>query len=256
MKYSRLFYSVAFELLLAALLWVQPPALFAGEPPANPPETGVKPVAPVLPPVKHFDAQKLETMRNDPDFRYTEKPYTPTLLTRFIQWLGSILDDIFSFSAQKDTYRLLKLLLVAAFIFVLVSTLLNVKISDLFFRKPVTKSIPAHEFLEENIHKLNFEQLIAESVKAQDYRKAVRLLYLQNLKLLSDKSLINWQPNKTNRDYQYELYQTGFYTLFAQITRVFNYVWYGNFTIDAQHFSVVNQLFANFSNQLNQQGKK
>jgi len=255
MKRSRLLWRLALILLQSALFLALTAPLNANEIPTNPPATGIKPQTPVLPPVKQFDAQKLESFRNDPDFRYTEKPYAPTLFTRFMQWLGSILRDLFSFSAQHDTYRLLKFLLVAAFIILLVSTLLNVKITDLFFRKPVAKSIPAHEFFEENIHQLNFEQLIAEALQNQDFRKAVRLLYLQNLKLLSDKSLINWQPNKTNRDYQYELHETGFYTLFAQITRVFNYVWYGNFTLDAQHFATVNQLFSNFSNQLNQQGK-
>nr|WP_233454750.1 DUF4129 domain-containing protein [Hymenobacter negativus] len=52
------------------------------------------------------------------------------------------------------------------------------------------------------------------------------------LKTLSDRGLINWQPDKTNHAYLAELPPTGaIRDDFREITRQFEFVWYGELAL-------------------------
>ena len=102
----------------------------------------------------------------------------------------------------------------------------------------------------ENIHEINFDAEIEKAIAQHNYRLAVRLLYLKCLKQLSDDELIRWQTDKTNSAYIYELNDPSLRQAFTLLTRQFEYVWYGGFTIDSHAFKNINQLFQNFKKQL------
>jgi hypothetical protein len=102
----------------------------------------------------------------------------------------------------------------------------------------------------ENIHEINFDEEIEKAIASHNYRLAVRLLYLRSLKQLSDNGLIQWQPEKTNSVYVYELNNPSVRQSFVSLTRQFEYVWYGGFNIDGAAFGNINQLFQNFKKQL------
>ncbi|MBK8474264.1 MAG: DUF4129 domain-containing protein [Sphingobacteriales bacterium] len=74
----------------------------------------------------------------------------------------------------------------------------------------------------------------------------MRLYYLQTLKVLADRQHINWQRYKTNRHYWHELRNTNLQQPFNQLTRLFDYIWYGEFQIDDQHFRQAQQAFKTF----------
>ncbi len=110
-------------------------------------------------------------------------------------------------------------------------------------------NFPYSESLE-NIHEINFDDEIEKTVSQRDYRLAVRLLYLKCLKQLSDTHLIQWQIDKTNSAYIYELTDPLQKQTFGLLTHQFEYIWYGDFPIDQQAFVTINQLFQNFKTQL------
>lgn len=201
--------------------------------------------------IRQFDPQQLNDYRNNPNYQYQPKPYKPTWFTRFMNWLLNLFDSVFSQKGSNRFFNLVKQLLVLALVIIIASAILNVKITELFFKKPKSNYNPAHDFLNENIHELNFDQLIAEASAGQNYRKAIRLLYLKTLKQLTDQNLIDWQPNKTNRDYLAELQLSTFYPPFEQATFVFNYVWYGNFNINPHDYGVISTQFNRFHDLLN-----
>ena len=58
---------------------------------------------------------------------------------------------------------------------------------------------------EDTIYGVDFPGGIAEALSRQDYREAVRLLYLQTLKQLSDAERIDWQLYKTPTQYLNEV---------------------------------------------------
>lgn len=104
--------------------------------------------------------------------------------------------------------------------------LLRIEFTGLFGKKARPFTVP-YETHAENIHELNFNALLDEAVRQQDYRRAIRLYYLRALKQLSDKALIDWQPGKTNHRYIRELQAQALRLDFEKITALFEYVWYG-----------------------------
>jgi len=98
--------------------------------------------------------------------------------------------------------------------------------------------------LDENIHEMDFDKLIEDALMKKDYRGGVRLVFLYSLKMLSDKNLIHWDQGKTNHDYLDELKQDELRGGFNDLNLYFEYAWYGNFTINAETFAHVQQIFS------------
>ena len=86
---------------------------------------------------------------------------------------------------------------------------------------------------EENIiRNENIDDLIQQAVADKNYRLAIRYSYLLILKLLSEKDIIAWELQKTNSDYLDEITKENLKTPFKASTRLYEYVWYGDFLID------------------------
>ena len=102
----------------------------------------------------------------------------------------------------------------------------------------------------EDIHNISFDEAISEAIASGNYRLAIRLLYLQTLKKLSEKGIITWQINKTNSDYLKEVSQQKWSPLFSSITNNFDYTWYGEMPVDKEHFEEVRQQFTTLNNEL------
>ena len=103
---------------------------------------------------------------------------------------------------------------------------------NLFFAKKNTKlEIPVEDVVE-NIHEVDFPETIAKYERQRDYRSAVRYHFLWILKQLTDKKIIEWNPEKTNKDYIAEIQKADIKQGFKEIALIFDYVWYGEFKID------------------------
>ncbi len=198
------------------------------------------------PDLRTFDESALGKYQSNSDYQYDRAPEKPSYISRFFEWLTELLKEILPETGVDTTFDLLKYVLIALMIAILVSMLMNVPLNSLFLRRSARPIAPAYETIDENIHELDFDLLITEAVSQQDYRKAVRLNYLKTLKLLSDREVIAWESNKTNQDYQSELKRSPFYQPFTNITRAFNYVWYGNFSLNSQQYLAISQAFEQF----------
>lgn len=80
----------------------------------------------------------------------------------------------------------------------------------------------------DTIYGIDFDERIAEALRTADHREAVRLIYLQTLRRLSDMHRIDWQIFKTPTQYTYEV-QIQVFRLF---TNHFLRVRYGDFAAD------------------------
>lgn len=89
----------------------------------------------------------------------------------------------------------------------------------------------------------DIQQLIEEAVARGDFRSAVRYSYLQLLKKMKEQTLIDWKIQKTNHEYVAELPEGGLKASFAQVTRVYDYIWYGGFELDRSGFDAVRRSF-------------
>lgn len=118
--------------------------------------------------------------------------------------------------------------------------------------KPKPKAI-AFNFtdLTEDLNTVNFEQKISEALKFNDFRTAVRWHYLKILFLLDKKQLIVFAPFKTNIDYTYELKNDTYKTSYKKLSRIYEYIWYGQFDINQSSYTDNANEFKNFEQQLN-----
>jgi hypothetical protein len=81
--------------------------------------------------------------------------------------------------------------------------------------------------------------LIKEAINQKNYRLAIRYYYLLSLKHLTESDSIAWQPQKTNEDYISEIETDHIKTDFKNITRIYDYVWYGEFNVDVLKFEAL-----------------
>jgi Domain of unknown function (DUF4129) len=102
----------------------------------------------------------------------------------------------------------------------------------------------------EDINTIKFESELDKAIRLKNYKLAVRIMYLEVLKTLNDKQLIDWNKNKTNLDYVKEIKNTNLKADFRQITNSFDYVWYGNFNIDASTFNLMQDKIVSFKKRI------
>ena len=94
-------------------------------------------------------------------------------------------------------------------------------------------------------------KLIKQAIELKNYRLAVRYYYLNILKQLEGKQLIVYEQQKTNEDYINEISKENIKKSFEKLTRLYDFVWYGNFDINELEFGRVEADFENVNNLIN-----
>ncbi len=177
---------------------------------------------------------KIHEFLNDPDFQYDKKTAKPpqSLIERILNWITRA----FRFVAKggKPVEYTIYILMFAVLLFVLYKVL-GLDYDALVLRKKKIQNADISVF-EEDIHTIDPDQLIKESIQNKQFRLAVRWLYIKLLKTLTSRELIEWEINKTNSDYTAELKNTPFYDPFNRLTFVYEYVWYGEFELHKAGF--------------------
>ena len=197
-----------------------------------------------------LDADRLAGFRDDPVFRYERDPGEAAgWWGRFLEWLGELLfgeaDEALGSRAMDWVFYGLALL----GILYAVLRLLRMERSGLFSRRPEAAPL-AFEAVEHDPRTLDLAALVDEAVARHDFRGAVRLLYLQALGALAEAGHIVWQRDKTNHEYLDELRDAALRRDFAALTLLFEYVWYGDFPVEADRFERVRPTFDRFVRRL------
>ena len=202
-----------------------------------------------------FNSAALDSLKKTEDFQYNDAAVGQSLWSRFWRWFWRMIDKLFgratpthvsSFSTPEILKDLLIVTLAGTRIYFIIKLL---GVNNIFSRKPTVVEVPYSESTE-NIHEISFDEQIEKALAAYNYRLAVRLLYLQTLKQLNDAQLIYWKAEKTNSAYLAELTSKEHKRSFGALTLQFEYVWYGDFPINAQSFGSIQSMFQNFKQQL------
>jgi len=97
-----------------------------------------------------------------------------------------------------------------------------------------------------NLAEMPLDELLAQAMDQKDYRMAIRLLYLNSLKLLMEKGFIQPSPEKTNLEYASELEGNVYQEEFLSTTKIFENIWYGESVIMPSEFQPLKNKFSNF----------
>ena len=193
----------------------------------------------------------MEEYRNSGDFDYRfGYERTIGLWDQIKRWLVEQLSRLFGSVEIDFPIDWLLYIFCAAMIIFAILKLMGVNISGLFRRDESAADIDMQPVLDQDIHEINFEEEIRQAQQAQDYRKAVRLLYIWTLKRLSDADMVHWHRGKTNADYQRELQESTLLTDFRSLSIYYEYAWYGEFPVDASLYDKVDRLHRQISEQL------
>ena len=193
--------------------------------------------------VKEFAQEKITTLKSDQDFNYKEPPtMAESIWDRFWKWIGRFISALFEGATSTNWGRVF--VYVAAFVgfMVILLMILRVNAFRILYSGADRGTITTNVF-HENIHEMDFDQLIQDAIAQQKYREGIRLVFLQSLKLLTDKQFIHWQAGKTNHDYINELKTSELKINFNELSFYFDYAWYGNFHINKEAFKKTQQLF-------------
>jgi hypothetical protein len=198
-----------------------------------------------------FHATTLDSLKANPNFDYKQPPtVAETLWSRFLRWLSEFFESLVSGALNTDFGRILIYVVGLVVICIVIMMLLKVNAFKVFYSGADVGKVSA-SFFSENIHEMDFEQLIQAARQKQDYRQATRLVLLYALKMLSDKHLIHWQAGKTNHDYVEELKPGDLRKGLGELSFYFDYAWYGNFAINEQTFGRVENTFADWRKKIN-----
>ena len=192
--------------------------------------------------IRNIDVKKYAANK---DFQYTEMSAPrENYWDRFWKWFWQMVNDIFNTKAGNRVLNWSLSLIAIAVIVFFILKVTSMSRSGLF-SKDDNAGI---NYVVENddINGIDFNTAIDTAITKNNYRLAIRLLYLQTLKLLSDKAVINWRINKTNAAYVQELQPYSYQNQFMQLTYYFDKVWYGEAKVDKEQFIALQQSFYQF----------
>lgn len=191
-----------------------------------------------------IDADQIETYREDNDFNYQE--YTPpdNWWTRFNQWLSDVWNSLIEWilGGEEATgflaflIRILPYLIIFGVLAFLIWLFIRVDMGG----SPLLTSNTQQVILtdeKEILETQDITALIKQALNDQNYRLAIRYYYLLALQQLKQKDLIDWQVQKTNHDYIYEIKNESIRKQFSTITRIYDFIWYGSFELDVNAFA-------------------
>ncbi len=199
---------------------------------------------------KKITEDDLSKYKEDNTFNYVEVEREESFIDRFKQWIKNIITKIFEyiFGVGKASgilyfiFNVLPYLILALLIFLLLKFFLKVNSKNIISGKQNHATVQFTE--DENIiRSKDINELINEAIKQKNFRLAIRYYYLLSLKYLVEKHIISWQQQKTNEDYITEIEKDEIKTGFKAITRIYDYVWYGEFKIDELGFETLKSSF-------------
>jgi hypothetical protein len=195
---------------------------------------------------RNVQQKDVEKLKSEDDFWYADeapkrakpkeiKPEVPSESVFAQAWFG----------------YLMWFIIVGGFVAILVWFLMSGNVR--LYQKKATQIIGEKDELNtENIFDIDYGTEIQRAINNKDYRLAIRLYYLSLLKELAQKAIINYKQERTNSDYVLQLRETSYYKEFFNLTRNFEYAWYGQFPVSEEVFQSIRGRFQTFKNRLPQ----
>lgn len=123
--------------------------------------------------------------------------------------------------------------------------------SGFFFTGRKRKNILSVEGQSEELKTAHiYDQFIFEAEQKEEFNHATRYWYLKTLKNLKDLEQIQYSPEKTNQEYISELRKSPYLDHFRELTRNYEYIWYGEFRLQEDLYLKIKDSFVVFNEQL------
>lgn len=185
---------------------------------------------PPLPPYRGLENQEIKELARQHQLQYELEQFSPVSWWQdFLEYLQNLFETLFGVLPQAQY--------IENFIYLLAAVILGVALYRIFrgmqpgLREDVHSGSYVSPLQKQDIAGRNFNQEIEQARQQGHYRLMLRLMYLHILQQLHRKKLIHYSLDKTNHDYDYELRNKPFYPHFARLSLLFDYGWYGHYTL-------------------------
>ncbi|MFT6337272.1 MAG: hypothetical protein ACI86M_001375 [Saprospiraceae bacterium] len=131
-------------------------------------------------------------------------------------------------------------------IIILVVVILVMVFSNITLEKKLDAIAPLDLEDVEDIETIDAKSGLEIALDAENYREAVRMLFIQLLQVLVIDESIAWKPKKTNRDYLREMSDHEKVAHFRILVMAYERVWYGSEEIDRPFFDHLRKDFERF----------
>ena len=190
-----------------------------------------------------FDEEAMQRYAQSDDFAYMNLAVRPPSIWQRLQWwLAGIISRIFMnpntpWLSDIVFYALLFLVIGVAIFYIL-----RLRYGEGFTRNTRNSMLGSVHSSVAN-SQLDYDQAINEAVTSKNYKLAIRFLYLKTLQFLSQKELIKLKDWKSPFDYNREL-KPELVPIYGDLTKLFEYVWYGDFNAKAEDFEKGSKLLS------------
>lgn len=197
--------------------------------------------------------KNLSEKYTDKQFDYTEDiGANQNIVKNILNWIFKKLGDNFNVQISKQTIQFFEILFYSLFIVFIIYLILRVLSNKTRFSliKKESKTIENPEFDIQDILDTDYDQLIDEALKTEDFRSAIRYSYLKSLQILSKKNFISLNSKKTNSDYAKEIRNSSIANYFKKISYWYDHIWYGEYNLNPEDFEKANADFNQLENKV------
>ncbi len=197
--------------------------------------------------VRTVDKNKLNSYKSNPDFDYERKSESSmTFFEKIIEWIKDKIRVLFYDEEYATLSDVIIYSLMGIALFIIIAGIFKTEIRNVFAKNTRASSV-LYDESEENIHELNFDELIAQTLRNQNYRLALRLTYLRLLKDLDSANIIKWRGDKTNHELILQIKQHQISTPAKELTIRFENIWYGGIEINEDGYASYKNEYNNLS---------
>jgi hypothetical protein len=193
--------------------------------------------------VRQPDQKLLDSYRSQKEFIYAPAPLETNFIKRLWIYLIDKIEEWISFTkAIPFIFKLLIWSLAILFVFIAIT---QTQLYKLFYTDKEIES-PNYLIFKSDEEIVDYDDVIRQLQARQQFRSAIRLLYLKVINGLFTHGYIQFSKEKTNFDYLHDLTNADLKTQFSAITSIYNHVWYGDVEINEVQFLRLAQSFQSF----------
>ncbi|MFD1095645.1 DUF4129 domain-containing protein [Salegentibacter chungangensis] len=205
-----------------------------------------------------FEKSKFEEYRKLKDFEYLNEIEQDSSWTRFKRWFNQKMEDFFHWlfgdyeanAFLMFIFSMLPYIFLAILLGFIIWLFIRLNPGRSFLEEPEASEVYMTEE-EELIQSRDLPMLIQDAIEKGQYRLAVRYYYLKVLQSLDEQKLIEYRFQKTNADYTSEIGQENIKDQFKRITRIYDFIWYGDFTPSEEEFRMAEKGFSKMNTLIN-----
>lgn len=194
-----------------------------------------------------FDKDQLNRYKEQPEFDYAQetedtwwiqlKRYLKLQLNSLMNW---VFGDIPTGGFLLFLLQVLPYVIILGMLLMLIWLFHRMNPEGILLKTPRQEHVWLDEE-EEIVQRRNINSLIEKALADKDYKSAIRYQYLLVLQILNQQEIINYQSAKTNEEYAREINSEPLRAAFRQLSRIYDYTWYGSFAASQETFKKMNQ---------------